>query len=105
MVEKIWLRRTPGQVNRVTDQTRISYFDSCQNHVYASDRNCGRPFLSILKPLAECFDLLLRVGREQMFDRHVGRRDENRFSVGESVKAILSVIVTYARVSNAHKRH
>jgi hypothetical protein len=33
MVEKIWLRRTPGQVNRVADQTRIGYFDSCQNHV------------------------------------------------------------------------
>src|SRR5271170_4830514 len=105
MVEKIWLRRTPGQVNRVADQTRIRYFDSRQNHVYASDRNGGRPFLSILKPLAECFDFFLRVGREQMFDRHVGRRDENGFRVRESVKTGLTVVVADSRESDASERH
>src|ERR1700691_4864301 len=71
----------------------------------APETFCGRAFLSILKPLAQCFDLLLGVGWEQMFDGHVGRRDENRFSVGESVKAILAVIVTDAGVSNTPKRH
>src|SRR5271163_1561654 len=40
-----------------------------------------------------------------MFDRYVGRRDENRFSVRESVKAILAVIVTDAGESDAAERH
>src|SRR5271168_3581071 len=65
---------------------------------------CGLSGL-IFKPLAERLDLFLRVGWEQMFDCHVGRRDENRFSVGESVKAILAVIVTDARESDASERH
>src|ERR1700675_1544411 len=64
----------------------------------------GLPF-SVLKPLAERLDLLLRVGREQMFDCHVRRRDENRFRMGEGVKPGLAVVVTNAGISDPSKGH
>src|SRR5580692_1282782 len=60
---------------------------------------------SVFKPLAERFDLLLRVGWEQMFDCHVRRRDENRFRMRQSVKTGLAVIVADARKSHASERH
>src|SRR5208282_2987695 len=50
----------------------------------------------IFKPLAERFDLFLRVRREQVFDGHVGRRNENRFRVRERIKPSLAVVVTDA---------
>src|ERR1700686_1765471 len=65
---------------------------------------CGRSGL-VFKPLAERLDLFLRVGREQMFDCHVRRRDENRFRVRESVKTGLTVVVADARVSNSPEGH
>src|SRR5271168_96813 len=40
-----------------------------------------------------------------MFDRHVRRRDENRFRVRESVKTGLTVVVADARESDASERH
>src|SRR6202171_6204457 len=68
-------------------------------------RKGGGLTFSVLKPLAERLDLLLRVGREQMFDCHVRRRDENRFRVRESVKTGLTVVVADARVSNSPEGH
>src|SRR5271155_3384987 len=64
-------------------------------------------FLSglVFKPLAERLDLFLRVGREQMFDCHVRRRDENGFRVRESIKTGLTVVMADAGVSNTPKRH
>src|SRR5271170_3942786 len=65
---------------------------------------CGLSGL-VFKPLAERLDLFLRVRREQMFDCHVRRRDENRFRVRESVKTGLTVVVADARESDASERH
>src|SRR5580704_6959540 len=65
--------------------------------------SCYRPL--VFKPLAERLDLFLRIGRKQMFDCHVRRRDENRFRVRESVKTGLSVVVADARESDASERH
>src|SRR5580692_11516072 len=62
---------------------------------------CGLVF----KPLAERFDLFLRVRREQVFDGDVGRRNENRFGVRESVKPGLAVVVTDAGISDPAKGH
>src|SRR5271167_4016950 len=59
----------------------------------------------ILKPLAEGFDLLLRIRREQMLDGHVRRRNQNRFRVRESVKAVLAVVITDPGRSNTTEGH
>src|SRR6202451_629011 len=59
----------------------------------------------VFKPLAERFDLLLRVRREQVFDGHVGRGNENRFRMRESVKPGLAVVVTDAGISDPAKGH
>src|SRR5271168_423014 len=64
-----------------------------------------RAFALILKPLAEAFDLLLRIRGEQMLDGHVRRRNQNRFCMREGVKAGLAVVMTYAGVSNTAKGH
>src|ERR1700733_2809425 len=64
-----------------------------------------RAFVLILKPLAEGFDLLLRIRREQMLDGHVRRRNQNRFCMRESVKAVLAVVVTDAGISDSAKGH
>src|SRR5580692_3223625 len=65
----------------------------------------ARAFVLILEPLAERFDLLLRVRREQMLDGHVRRRNQNRFCMREGVKAGLAVVMTDARESDAPERH
>src|SRR5271170_6444024 len=65
----------------------------------------ARAFVLILKPLAESFDLLFRVRREQMLDGNVRRRNQDRFRMRESVKAGLAVVITDAGVSNATKGH
>ena len=65
----------------------------------------ARAFVLVLKPLAESFDLLLRVRREQMFDGHVRRRKQNRFCMREGVKAGLTVVMTDAGVSNTAEGH
>src|ERR1700684_594883 len=62
---------------------------------------CGLVF----KPLAEGFDLFLRVRREQVFDGDVRRRNENRFRVRESVKPGLAVVVTDTGISDPAKGH
>src|ERR1700733_10331373 len=65
----------------------------------------ARAFVLILKPLAERFDLFLRIRREQMLDGHVGRRNENRFRMRKGVKPGLAVVVTNAGISDPSKRH
>jgi uncharacterized protein (DUF2336 family) len=40
-----------------------------------------------------------------VLDGYVGRRNQDRFRVSESVKAVLTVVVTDAGVSNASERH
>src|SRR5271156_3944550 len=65
----------------------------------------ARAFVLILKPLAEGFDLLLRIRREQMLDGHVRRRNQNRFCMREGVKAGLAVVMTDAGVSNTAEGH
>jgi hypothetical protein len=59
----------------------------------------------VFKPLAERFDLLLRIRREQVLDGYVGRRNQNRFRVRESVKTGLAVVVTDAGISDPAKGH
>src|SRR6267378_4302557 len=83
----------------------VGYFDSRQNHIYPFDGKLRATLLLVIKPLAERFDLFLRVGREQMFDCHVRWRDENRFRVRESVEAGLAVVVADAGESDAAERH
>src|SRR6202140_2781148 len=61
--------------------------------------------LLVFKPLAEGFDLFLRIRREQVLDSHVGRRNENRFRMGEGVKPGLAVVVTNAGISDPYKGH
>src|SRR5271163_3096163 len=65
----------------------------------------ARAFVLILKPLAEGFDLLLGIRREQMLDGHVRRRNQNRFCMREGVKAGLAVVMTDAGVSNTAEGH
>src|SRR5580658_2201462 len=65
----------------------------------------ARAFVLILKPLAERFDLLLRIRREQMLDGHVRRRNQDRFCLREGVKAGLAVVMTDAGISDSSKGH
>src|SRR5271170_6135624 len=65
----------------------------------------ARAFVLILKPLAEGFDLLLRIRREQMLNGHIRRRNQNRFCMREGVKAGLAVVMTDAGVSNTAEGH
>src|SRR5580692_4247143 len=65
----------------------------------------ARAFVLILKPLAERFDLFLRIRREQVLDGHVGRRNENRFRMREGVKPGLAVVVTDTGISDPAKGH
>src|SRR5580700_1757509 len=83
----------------------VGYFDSRQNHIYPFDGKLRATLLLVFKPLAERFDLLLRVRREQMLDGHVGRRDENRFRMRQSIEAGLAVVVTNAGISDPSKGH
>src|SRR6202050_3926206 len=59
----------------------------------------------VFKPLTERFDLFLRVRWEQVFDGDVGRRNENRFRVRESIKPSLAVVVTDTGISDPAKGH
>src|SRR6267154_5328138 len=83
----------------------VGYFDSRQNHIYPFDGKLRATLLLVFKPLAERFDLLLRVGREQMFDCHVRRRDKDRFRMRQSIEAGLAVVVADARESDSSERH
>src|SRR6266478_1004691 len=83
----------------------VGYFDSRQNHIYPFDGKPWATLLLVFKPLAQRFDLLLCIGREQMLDGHVGRGDENRFRMRESVEAGLAIVVPDAGESDAAERH
>src|SRR5579863_5822504 len=47
--------------------------------------NCFRSSLLVVEPLIDCLDLFFRVRRKQVVDRHVRRRYQDRFGVGERV--------------------
>src|ERR1700730_16135435 len=83
----------------------VGYFDSRQNHIYPFDGKLRATLLLVFKPLAQRFDLLLRVRREQMLDRHVGRRDKDRFRMCQSIEAGLAVVVADTGESDAAERH
>src|SRR5271169_6982013 len=68
-------------------------------------RFCRGSCALVFEPLAEGFDLLLRIRREQVLNGYVGRRDENRFRVRESVKTGLTVVMADAGESDASERH
>src|SRR6202451_4237632 len=68
-------------------------------------RFCRGSCALVFKPLAERFDLFLRIRREQVLDGHVGRRNEDRFRMRESVQPGLAVVVTDAGISAPAKGH
>src|SRR5260370_17688119 len=68
-------------------------------------RFCRGSCALVFKPLAERFDLRLRIRREQVLNGYVGRRNRNRFRVRESVKTGLTVVVADAQKSEASERH
>src|SRR6202046_3574182 len=68
-------------------------------------RFCRGSCALLFKPLAERFDLFLRVWREQVFDGDVGRRNENRFRMREGAKPGLAVVLTNAGISDPSKWH
>src|SRR5580698_7064872 len=68
-------------------------------------RFCRGSCALVFKPLAERFDLLLRIRREQVLNGYVGRRNQNGFRVRESVKPGLAVVVTDTGISDPAKRH
>src|SRR5271169_5071381 len=81
-----------------------------RNLSFSSLRSLGVAFVGdlcglVFKPLAERFDLFLRIRREQVLDGHVGRRNENRFRMREGVKPGLAVVVTNAGISEPAKGH
>src|SRR5258707_5748402 len=83
----------------------VCYFDSSQNHIYPFDGKLRASLLLVFKPLAERFDLLLRVRREQMLHGHVGGRDKDRFRMRQSIEAGLAVVVADNLESDAAARH
>src|ERR1700686_2764898 len=68
-------------------------------------RFCRGSCALVFKPLAERFDLFLRIRREQVLDGHVGGRNENRFRMREGVKPGLAVVVTDTEISAPAKGH
>src|ERR1700723_4726154 len=68
-------------------------------------RSCRGSCALVFKPLAECFDLLLRIRREQVLNGYVGRRNQNRFRMRESFKPGLAVVVTDTGISDPAKGH
>src|SRR5271154_2804292 len=91
-------RRTVGQAIRSLSH---SFSSLCSLVVAFVGDLCGLVF----KPLAERFDLFLRIRREQVLDGHVGRRNENRFRMREGVKPGLAVVVTNPGISDSAKGH
>src|SRR5271163_766079 len=68
-------------------------------------RFCRGSCALVFKPLAERFDLFLRIRREQVLDGHVGWRNENRFRMRKGVKPSLAVVMTDAGISDPAKGH
>src|SRR5258707_15256495 len=68
-------------------------------------RFCRGSCALVFKPLAERFDLLFRIRREQMLNGHVRWRNQDRFRMRESVKAGLAVVMTDAGGSNTTEGH
>src|ERR1700675_4193920 len=59
----------------------------------------------VFKPLAERFDLLLRIRREQVLNGYVGRRNQNRFRGRERLNPGLAIVVTDTGISDPAKGH
>src|ERR1700730_16529352 len=68
-------------------------------------RFCRGSCALVFKPLAERFDLLLRIRRGQVRKAYLGRRNQNRFRVRESVKPGLAIVVTHTGISDPAKGH
>src|SRR5260370_6989116 len=83
----------------------VGYFDSRQNHIYPFDGKLRATFLLVFKPLAERFDLLLRVRREQMLDRPRGGGDKEQFCIRHSNEGVLAVVVAGTCESDAPRKH
>src|SRR6478672_5619453 len=63
------------------------------------------PIASVVEPLRESLHLLLGIGREEVIDGDVGRRDENRLGVREGVEPMLAVVVADARGADSSIGH
>src|ERR1700693_489547 len=68
-------------------------------------RFCRGSCALVFKPLAERFDLLLRIRQEQVLNGYAGVRNQNRFRVRESIKPGLAVVVTDAGIPDPAKGH
>src|SRR6202050_4365588 len=68
-------------------------------------RFCRGSCALVFKPLAERFDLLLRIRREQVLNGYVGRRNQNRFLVGERGKPGRAIVMTDTGISDPAKGH
>src|SRR6202050_2412675 len=62
-------------------------------------RFCRGSCALVFKPLAERFDLLLRIRREQVLNGYVGRGNQNRFRGRESHQHGPAVVVTDSGIS------
>src|SRR5260370_39351758 len=93
------MRSAPTRSHRRPDCCRLLLFPLESYFSGLPDRSL------VLKPLAESFHLLFRVGREQMLDGYVRWRNQDRFRVCESIKTSLAVVVTDTGVSNPSERH
>src|ERR1700723_2713518 len=68
-------------------------------------RFCRGSCALVFKQVAQRFDILLRIRREQVLNGYVGRRNEDRFRVRKSVKPGLAVVVTDTGISDPAKGH
>src|SRR5260370_35200583 len=68
----------------------VGYFDPRQNHIYPFDGKLRATLLLVFKPLAERFDLLLRVRREKSLGGPVGGRGKGRLRLRPGTQARLA---------------
>src|ERR1700677_4949940 len=68
-------------------------------------RFCRGSCALVFKPLAERFDLLLRIRREQVLNGYVGRRHQTRFRVRESVNPGSAEVGTETEIPAPAKGH
>ncbi len=50
----------------------------------------------VLKPLTQCLHLFGSVGRKQVLDGDIGRRNQDRFRVCEGIKSVPAVVLSDA---------
>src|SRR5260370_1881487 len=93
------MRSAPTRSHRRPDCCRLLLFPLESYFSRLPDRSL------VLKPLAETFHLLFRVGREQMLDGYVRWRNQDRFSLRDRIKPSPAVILTDTRVSSPYDSH